>query len=109
MSRLGGFVTSSVVDQQNYTLEAAGGSSTPYGGTSANAAYFRVVKNASQAGGATPVAWLTVDGGDPTSANGFPLYDGDAMWLYEGELKNAKLASSDANQPTVHVIYYALS
>ena len=109
MSRLGGFITSSVVDQQNYTLEAAGGSSTPYGGTSANAAYFRVVKNAGQAGGATPVAYITVDGDAPTSANGFPLYDGDAMWIYEGELKNARLASADAYQPTVCVISYNLS
>ena len=85
---------------------AASGSSTQINGTTANFAIARVVKNASQTGGADAIAYYTIDTANPTSANGIPLYDGDVIEVYPYQINTIRFASSDANQPTIHYQLY---
>jgi hypothetical protein len=108
MIKVAGYAQKTFVDQGVSTVPATGGGTTLYAGSSANAAQFRMVKNASQTGGAEPIAYYTYSGVNPTSANGIPLYDGDFVEIYENELSTIKISSADANTPTIHWILWFL-
>jgi hypothetical protein len=111
MSRISGFNTQRVVDQAVADIAAAGGQTGLYSGTEANALYVRFVKNAAQAGGSTPIAWLSYDPSEtaPGATNSLPIYDGDGLWIWPDEIRGASAASADVNQPTVHVVLYFVS
>ncbi len=91
---------------EGVTNIAATGSSTQINGTSANFAFARVVKHASQTGAATPIAYYTINTDNPTVSNGIPLYDGDVIEVYPYQIATIRFASSDANQPTIHYQLY---
>ena len=111
MSRIAGFNDQRFVNQAVANIAASGGQTGLYSGTEANALYVRFVKHASQAGGSTPIAWLSYDPDEtgPDATNSMPIYDGDALWIWPDEIRGASAASSDANQPTVHVVLYFIS
>jgi hypothetical protein len=108
MIKVAGYAQKTFVHQGVATAPATGGGTTIYSGSAANAAQFRMVKNAAQTGGATPIAYYTYSGENPTSANGIPLYDGDFVEIYENELSTIKIASADANTCTIHYILWFL-
>lgn len=108
MGRIAGFTTQKTfVGQGVLTLEAATGGTVIYTGTEANACFVRFTKHASQAGGETPIAYLSysLSNKSPVAADSMPIYHGDSFWIWPEELKGVSVASSDANFPTV---YYAL-
>jgi hypothetical protein len=111
MSRIAGFNTQSFVEQGVKIIPASGGQIGFYGGTSINAFYVRFVKHASQAGGSTPIAWLSYDPDEtaPDATNSMPIYDGDGLWIWPDEMRGVSAASSDANEPTAHAVGYFLS
>jgi hypothetical protein len=108
MQKVGGYSSQTFIDQGVLAIPVSGGSTTLNNNLLANGAGARFVKHASQTGGTTPIAWLTFDGAAPTSANGYPIYDGDSLELYDVEVDLVKLASADATQPTVHWILWQL-
>ena len=85
---------------------AASGSETDFYSGSANFAFVRFMKHASQDGGTTPIGYYTINTSNPSSSNGIPIYDGDVLNVYPYQITTIKLASSDANQPTVHYQLY---
>jgi hypothetical protein len=111
MSRISGFNTQRFVSQEVTAIAASGGQTGLYSGTGANAVFVRVVKHASQAGGSTPIAWLSYDPDEttPDATNSMPIYDGDSFWVWPDEIRGASAASSDANQPTAHAVLYFIS
>lgn len=108
MQKVGGYSRQTFVSQGVTAIPATGGSTTLNSNLLVNGAAARFVKHASQAGGTTPICWLTYDGAAPTSANGYPIYDGDSLELYDAEVNLVKLASSDANLPTAHWVLWQL-
>lgn len=108
MIKVAGYAQKTFVQQGVATAPATGGGTTVYVGSSANAAQCRMVKGASQSGGATPIAYYTYSGENPTSANGIPLYDGDFVEIYENELSLIRIASADANTCTIHYVLWFL-
>jgi hypothetical protein len=108
MQKVGGYSSQTFISQGVDTLQAAGGSTGINTDPLVNGVAVRFVKHASQAGGTTPIAWLTYSGSLPNSTNGYPIYDGDSLEVYDAEVNLAKVASSDANQPTVHYVLWRL-
>lgn len=108
MQKVGGYSSQTFLDQGVTAIAATGGSTVINTNPLVNGVGVRFVKHASQAGGTTPIAWLTYDGAAPTSANGYPIYDGDSLEVYDTEVNLAKVASSDANQPTLHFVLWQL-
>ena len=107
MSRISGFNDlGTFVEQGATNIAAAGGKTGVYAGTAANAAFLRFVKHASQTGGTTPIAWLSYNLAEtaPSSTDSLPIYDGDSLWIWPEELRSTSVASSDANQPTLHYV-----
>ena len=103
-----GYYREATLHSEGVSNIAASGSSTQINGTTANFAFARVVKNASQTGGADPIAYYTIDTANPTSANGIPIYDGDVLEIYPYQIHTVHFASSDANQPTSHFQLYLI-
>lgn len=112
MSRLAGFLKQEQFIEQGVSDIAATGGQTAFWNSNpaANACYCRVKKNASQAGGADPIAYLSYDSAEtaPDSTNSIPLYDGDAFWVWPEEIRGVSIASADANQPTLHYVLWKL-
>jgi hypothetical protein len=108
MPNIGYYREATFVSEGVTNIAASGGQTPAYTGNSANFAFLRVKKNASQTGGAEPIAYYTIDTENPTSANGIPIYDGDVLEIYPYQIHTVHFASSDANQPTLHYQLYLI-
>lgn len=108
MQKVGGYSQQTFVDQGVSNTAAAGSASDFYAGSAANAGEFRMMMHASQTGGASPIAYYTLDGSNPSATTGIPLYDGDLVEVYQPELSSIKIASADANLATIHWILWFL-
>lgn len=66
----------------------------------------RVIANASSTG--VPAINATIIG-TPTTTNGMPLWNGDVMDIYPGELESAKFISADGLTHTLCIEFTRLS
>lgn len=98
---------------RNYTVLAAGAgypARITVGGTAAaltvpqgcNAATIRVIANGSSAA-SVPIVNYRLDGANPTTSTGMPLYSGDVLELYQSEPGSIRIISADGNNQTVCV------
>ncbi len=106
MPNIGYYREATFVSEGVSSIAATGSETNVYTGNAANFAFARFMKHASQTGGTTPIGYYTINTSNPTSSNGIPIYDGDVLNVYPYQIKTIKLASSDANQPTVHFQLY---
>lgn len=112
MTRIAGYVEMKQFVEQNAVSIASATGKTAFSdfNKAANAVFIRFKRHASQAGGADPIAYISYDGNQasPGAANSIPVYDGDDMWVWPEEIANTSVASSDANQPTLHYVLWLL-
>lgn len=106
MPNIGYYREATFVSEGVSSLAASGGETELYTGNAANFAFARFVKHASQTGGTDPIGFYTISTSNPSSTNGIPIYDGDVLNIYPYQIRTVRLASSDANQPTVHYQLY---
>jgi len=97
---------------RNYSVLSSGGypARISVGGTAvsltvpagANAATLRIIGSGSTSAG-SPCVNYKIDGTDPTSSTGMPLYNGDILDLYQSEPTLIRLISADGNTQTLCV------
>lgn len=68
----------------------------------ANAATIRIISNGSTTAG-SPAVNYKLDGTNPTSSTGMPLFNGDVLELYQSEPGSIRIISADGNAQTVCV------
>jgi len=108
MPNIGYYREATFVDEGVANIAATGSETVVYAGSAANFAFVRFVKNSSQDGGTTPIAYYTINTTLPSANNGIPIYDGDVLNIYPYQICTIRLASSDANLPTLHYQLYMI-
>lgn len=80
-------------DRQDFGASAISLPTVPSG---VNCAYVSVIASSSSTAGDVIANWR-IDGQNPSSAKGNPLYAGGEVQLFESELANFKIISADGN------------
>tara|TARA_R110001599_G_scaffold129074_2_gene303156 strand:- start:10253 stop:10585 length:333 start_codon:yes stop_codon:yes gene_type:complete len=106
MPNIGYYREGTFIEEGVSPMAATGSETKVYTGNTANFAVARFLKHVSQAGGATPIAYYTINTSNPSVSNGVPIYDGDVLNVYPYQIRTLRLASSDVNQPTIHYQLY---
>lgn len=104
MSKIHSFRNYTVLSASGYParISIAGTAVTLTVPAAANAATLRIIGSGSTSAG-SPCVNYKLDGTDPTSSTGMPLYNGDILELYQSEPIQIRLISADGNTQTLCV------